>query len=237
MAHWLQTLDANLSAGIAEWNIYTTILLLLIFTIFIYPAFFTPEPDIHPLLLARQSVGSRVRYPGESATFRALDTPHSFPLKSGLNVRDEGLARWQHGRDGDLRDVWRRAVDGPVDGEGKKLLGKGKISVLLGKQEVISYELESLSKEINAIGKQLKQHGGSRIAIYLPNSVEILVALFGMYSTSSSPPSINPNDSQLPHSTNSLRFSYPRTSPSHSFPTSSSRQKQTRSSSPPAHSL
>ena len=179
MANWLQQLDASLSAGLADWNSYTTILLLLVFTIFIYPAFFSPEPDIHPLLLTRQSVGSRIRYPGESATFRALDTPHNFPLKSGLNVRDEGLPKWQHGRDGDLRDVWRRAVAGPVDAQGKALPGKGKVSVLLGKKEVIPYDLETLSKEINAIGKQLKQAGSTRVAIYLPNSVEFLVTLFG----------------------------------------------------------
>ena len=183
MASFFQALDQKLAAGISDWNMYTTILLLLLFTVFVYPAFFGQDPDIHPLLLARQSVGSRVRYPGESATFRALDTPHNFPLRSGLNVRDPDLPKWQHGRDGDLRDVWRRAVSGlpekPVDKYGKELPAKGKISVVLGKQEIIPYEIEALSQEVNAIGKHLKQQGGTKITIFLSNSVEFLVSLFG----------------------------------------------------------
>lgn len=180
MAHWLQELDSRLYAGLAEWNAYTTVIVVLIVTILVYPAFFSAEPDIHPLLLARQSAGSRVRNPGKSATYRALDAPHGYPLRSGLNVKDPDQPRWQQGRDGDLRDIWRKAVNGVIDKEGEATGEKGKISVVLGKQEVIEYELDSMSKEMNAIGKHLRQHGGSRVAIYLSNSVEFLVALFGM---------------------------------------------------------
>lgn len=180
MANLLQRLDQQLSAGLSEWNIYTTLLLILLVTIFVYPALFQADPDIHPLLLARQSVGARIRHKGESAVFRALDTPHSYPLRSGLNVKDPGQPKWQHGRDGDLRDVWRQAVVGPQTADGKSAGEKGKISVVLGKQEVISYETDALSKEVNAIGKHLKQNGGTRVALYLSNSVELIVGLFGM---------------------------------------------------------
>lgn len=182
MTNWLQQLDDRLYAGLAEWNAYSTILVLLIVTILVYPAFFSPEPDIHPLLLARQSSGSRVRQPGESATFRSLDVPHSFGLRTGLNVKEPDQPRYQPGRDGDLRDIWRKAVNGSTGEDGEEKGKKGKISVVLGKEEVIEYEMDALSKEVNAIGKHLRQHGGSRVAIYLSNSVEFLVALFGMLS-------------------------------------------------------
>ncbi|KAL9130262.1 MAG: hypothetical protein Q9217_001512 [Psora testacea] len=179
MANIWKQLDDQLAKGLADWNIYTTLLCVIVISYALYPAFFSPEPDVHPLLLARQSAPSRVRQPGESATFRSLDTPHSYPLRKGLNVKDPGQPKWTAGRDGDLRDIWNRAAGGPVDGDGKPTgQPSGNVSVVLGKEEVITYDFGKLTAEINAVGKHLQEHGGTRVGIYLANSIELLVTLF-----------------------------------------------------------
>ncbi len=99
-------------------------------------------------------------------------------------MKNPGAPKWTSGRDGDLRDVWKRAVSGPVDNDGKPTGGPGKILTALGKQEIIEFSFEKLSGEIIAVGQHVRNHGGSRIAVYLPNSVELLVTLFGKRSES-----------------------------------------------------
>lgn len=175
----MQQLDAQIEQLFAGWNIYSTLLCIGIVTYLIYPIFFTPDPDTHPFLLTRQSSPSFVRQPGESAIYRSLETPHGYPLKSGLNVKDPGAPRWASGRDGDLRDVWKKAVQGPLDDDGKSTGEPAKILTVLGKEEVVEHELGDVSREINAVGEYLSQHAASRVAIYLPNSMELLVTLFG----------------------------------------------------------
>ena len=176
----LQQIDSQLENILAGSNIYTILLALLLAAYIIAPLILYTEPDIHPLLLARQSSASYVRQPKESAVFRSLETPHGYPLKSGLNVKDAGQPKWTSGRDGDLRDVWKRAVLGPVDADGKPTGGeKGKVITTYGKEEVIEYSFVKLSSEINAVGQHMKAHGGSRVAIHMPNSVELLVTFFG----------------------------------------------------------
>lgn len=176
----LQQVDSQLENVLAGWNIYTTLLALILTAYLISPLILNTEPDVHPLLLARQSSASYVRQPKESASFRSLETPHGYPLKSGLNVKDAGQPKWTSGRDGDLRDVWKRAVSGPVDADGKPTGGEpGKVLTTYGKEDVIEFNFAKLSSEINAVGQHMKAHGGSRVAIHMPNSVELLVAFFG----------------------------------------------------------
>ena len=175
----LQQLDAQIEQVLKGWNIYTTLIFLVLISYLLYPLFFTPDPDIHPMILARQATASQVRQPGESAVFRSLETPQGYPLKSGLNVKDPGAPRWTSGRDGDLRDVWKRALSGPLDNDGKPTGEKSKILTVLGKEEVIDHSFEKLTAEIIAVGQHMQVHGGSRVAIHLPNSVELLVTLFG----------------------------------------------------------
>ena len=176
----LQQVDSQLEQILAGWNIYTTIICLIFGIYLIYPLFYYADPDIHPLLLARQSAASPVRQPGESSTFRSLETPHGYPLKTGLNVKDPGAPKWTSGKDGDLRDVWKRAVSGPVDNDGKPTGEPGKVLTVLGKEEAVEHSFAKLSGEINAIGQHVKVHGEGRVAIYLPNSVELVVSLFGI---------------------------------------------------------
>ena len=83
------------------------------------------------------------------------------------------------GRDGDLRDVWKQALQGPLGSDNSAATVPGKVLTVLGKEQVIEYELPQLTKYINDVGKTLKGQPGSSVAIYLPNSVEYLVALFG----------------------------------------------------------
>ena len=176
----LQQVDSQLEQILAGWSIYTTIICLIFGIYVIYPLFYYADPDIHPLLLTRQSSASPVRQPGESSTFRSLETPYGYPLKTGLNVKDPGAPKWTSGKDGDLRDVWKRAVSGLVDNDGKPTGEPGKVLSVLGKEEVVEHSFAKLSGEINAIGQHVKVHGEGRVAIYLPNSVELVVSLFGI---------------------------------------------------------
>ena len=181
LSEWL---DSQIGGVISGWDLYTTVLCLVLVTYFLYPFFFPTEPDTHPFLIARQSTASRVRQPGESAVYRPLDTPHSYPLRTGLNVKDPDAPKWSSGRDGDLRDVWRRAAVGKLENNGKVNGQVGKVFTVLGKEDVLEATFKKLSSELNAIGKHLTVHGGSRIAIYLSNSPELLVSLFGETSAS-----------------------------------------------------
>ena len=174
-----QQLDAQLDALFAGWNIYTTLICLALGAYLIYPLLSYTDPDTHPMLLARQSSNSYVRQPGESATYRSLDTPHGYPLRSGLNVKDPGTPKWSAGRDGDLRDIWTQALRGPIDPDGKSVGDPGHITGVLGKEEVIEHRLSEITQGINSLGQYLRVHGGQRVAIYLPNSVELITSFFG----------------------------------------------------------
>ena len=181
MASIFQQLDAQLDQILAGWSIYTTLICVTLAAYLVWPLVFYTEPDIHPYLLARQSSASRVRQPGESAIYRAQEMPHGYPLRTGLNVKDPGAPKWTAGRDGDMRDVWRRAALGPSGEDGKPNGQVGKIQTVMGREEVLDVTFEKLSAEINAIGKHLKELGSTRVAIYLSNSTELLVALMGTF--------------------------------------------------------
>lgn len=82
------------------------------------------------------------------------------------------------GRDGDLRDIWRR-VTGEIPLEkGATSSGTASIMTVFGKEGVTDHKIAEITKEITVIGKHLKDHGAKRVAIYLPNSLEFLVAVF-----------------------------------------------------------
>ena len=173
----LQIIDSQLDSLFADWNIYSTLLLSAFIAYLIIPLFIGSEPDTHPLLLARQASPSPVRQSGESAVYRAIDIPYGFPLRTGLRVKDEGASKWSAGRDGDLRDIWREAAKPRAPTE-----KPSQILSVKGKDEPISHNIETLSKEINTVGKHIQNLGAKKVAIYLPNSVEFIVVLFGQYS-------------------------------------------------------
>lgn len=168
----IETIDESLSSLAGQWNPYSTGLLTLLFALVSYRVLTTREPDVHPMLLARQAVPSPVRNEGESPVYRSQAAPHGMPLNPGLNVKDAGASKWSRGRDGDLRDVWRRVVQGGDDGV------TGKIQTVLGKQVVVDHKLQDITRQINLIGQHIADQGGIRVAIYLPNSVELLATLF-----------------------------------------------------------
>jgi len=176
----LETIDAHLDEFFKGWNWLSTILASILILYLVYPLIVSGEPDTHPLLLSRQANISQIRQPGESAVYRSLDTPHNFPLKSGLNVKEAGAAKWATGKAGDLRDVWRRALNGSVTEHGMSMGETGKFHTVIG-QRVIDHDLKSLTKEINIIGKFIKEQNVASAAVYLPNSVEVLVVIFGMF--------------------------------------------------------
>lgn len=168
----IETLDEAIASLAGQWNPFSTAILTMLIALVSYRVFATRDADVHPMLLARQAVASPVRNENESPVYRSHASPHGMPLNSGLNVKDEGASKWSRGRDGDLRDVWRKAVKGNDSG------AKGKLLTVLGKQNVIDHKLEDITRQINLIGQHIADQGGIRVAIYLPNSIELLVTLF-----------------------------------------------------------
>ncbi|KAL1870286.1 hypothetical protein VTK73DRAFT_2700 [Phialemonium thermophilum] len=169
--------DESVTGLFGQWNAYTSLLVTVFVGLLTYLITTRSDPDTHPLLLARQAQGSRVRNEGESPVYRAYSAPHGMPLNSGLNVRDPGAARWGRGRDGDLRDIWRQAVNG-VQEEGPSKGARGRILTILGTENVTEHSLDAITRQINLIGQHILDQGGNRVAIYLPNSVEYIATLF-----------------------------------------------------------
>ncbi|KAI0169606.1 hypothetical protein GGR52DRAFT_550720 [Hypoxylon sp. FL1284] len=172
----LNQFDEGLTALLSQWNGYSTAIVTAFVVILTYSIMNRVEPEIHPMLLARQASGSPVRNEGESPVYRGNSAPLGMPLNSGLNVKDPGASKWAPGRDGDLRDVWRRAVSGPPEGDGPKTTGR--ILTVLGSEKVVEHNLNDITRQINLVGRHIASQGGSKVAIYLPNSVEFIATLF-----------------------------------------------------------
>lgn len=175
----LESLDSSLASILSDWSFTTTVLALTIVAVLLYPLFTSSDPDTHPLLLARQAQASPVRNRGQSAFYRSPESPHGYPLKSGLNVKEAGAPRWASGKDGDLRDIWREVTRGGNVGADGKPIPSGLIMSVFGKADVVEHKVEELSKEINIMGQKFKNAGVQRVALYLPNSIEYLQAVFG----------------------------------------------------------
>lgn len=179
MANWVETLDAQIASLFADWSLLTSLLALTLVAFLAYPILYPDEPDTHPLLLARQSSASPIRNKYESPVYRSPEVPYGYPLKTGLNVKDAGAPRWASGKDGDLRNVWREVLRGGSVGEDGKEVPRGIIMTVLGREEVVEHEVGDLSEEIGAMGRHFRQVGVRKVAVYLPNSVEYLLTVFG----------------------------------------------------------
>ena len=129
------SLDAGVTNLFGQWNVYSTGLVTLLLAVVSYRVISTRDPDVHPMLLARQAVPSSVRNEGESPIYRSQAAPHGMPLNTGLNVKDTGASKWSRGRDGDLRDIWKKAAEGGENG------AKGRILTVLGSQNVVDHKL------------------------------------------------------------------------------------------------
>ena len=173
----LLSLDEGVSDLFGQWNLWTSLIATVLVGFLTYHIATRQDPDTHPLLLARQAQGSPVRQPGESPVYRSQAAPHGMPLNAGLNVKDPGASKWARGRDGDLRDVWRQAVAG-VQEDGPAKGATGRILTVLGTEQVIEHRLDDVTRQINLVGQHMLDHGASRVAIYLPNSVELIATLF-----------------------------------------------------------
>lgn len=174
----LAQLDTLISDTLSEWNLYSTAIATLIVAFIGGIWFFSKDPDCHPFLLARQSTEAPIRQPGESGTFRSLETPYGYPLRAGLNVKDPGAPKWTAGRNGDLRDIWRAAVRGALKEDGTPDGTRGKLYTVLGKN-IKEHELDDISQEINVLGNYARESGVKTTVISLSDSVELLAAIFG----------------------------------------------------------
>jgi hypothetical protein len=173
----LLRLDESVTGLFGQWNLWTTVIFTVFAGFLTYQIATRQEPDTHPFLLARQAQGSPVRQPGQSSVYRSQGAPHGMPLNAGLNVKDPGASKWARGRDGDLRDVWRQAVAG-VQEDGPTKGATGRIVTVLGTNKAIEHRLDDITRQINLIGDHIAAQGGNRVAIYLPNSVELIATLF-----------------------------------------------------------
>lgn len=189
----VEQIDNAISTFFASGNGWTLFLAGLLIVILIWPIVTGKDADIHPFLLARQAQASPVRQPGESAVFRANEIPYGYPLRKGLAIKDPGSPAWSPGRDGDLRDIWRRAAQGARDDKGKAVGGIGKLMTILGKQKVINHDMDQVTQAINTIGRYIQGRKGETVAVYLSNSVELLATIFGRYCSMSSRDTTNPH--------------------------------------------
>ncbi|KXJ93263.1 hypothetical protein Micbo1qcDRAFT_194496 [Microdochium bolleyi] len=165
---FLTKLDESLSSLGGQWNGYSTGIATAFVLMLTYSVMSRVDPEVHPMLLARQAQGSAVRQEGQSPVYRANSAPHGYPLNSGLNVKAAGASKWSAGRDGDLRDIWRSAISGDT----------AAILTILGREKVLDHKLSDVTRQINLVGQYISAQGGSKVAIYLPNTVEFLAALF-----------------------------------------------------------
>ncbi|KAK4250348.1 hypothetical protein C7999DRAFT_38654 [Corynascus novoguineensis] len=173
----LLRLDESITELFGQWNLWTSAIFTIFAGFLTYQIATRQDPDTHPFLLARQAQGSAVRQPGQSAVYRSQAAPHGMPLNASLNVKDPGASKWSRGRDGDLRDVWRQAVVG-VQEDGPNKGATGRIFTVLGTDKTIEHPLADITRQINLIGQHIADQGGNRVAIYLPNSVELIATLF-----------------------------------------------------------
>ncbi|CAK7222829.1 hypothetical protein SCUCBS95973_004969 [Sporothrix curviconia] len=191
--------DEGVTGLFGQWNAYSTLLVTVLIGVLTFHLTTRTEPDTHPMLLARQAQGSPVRQEGESPVYRSRSAPHGMPLNPGLDVRDPGVSKWAKGRDGDLRDVWRRVVTGLPENEAAPAHGaaaaaaaaaaaqpapqhapgtRGRVLTSFGSSSVVETSIDDITRQINLIGQHILDQGGARVAIYLPNSVEFLASLF-----------------------------------------------------------
>lgn len=140
LSNVLAWLDLELSSLVGQWNAYSTGIATALVLVLTYAFMTRVEPEIHPMLLARQAQGSPVRQEGESPVYRGNTAPHGLPLNTGLNIKEPGASKWSQGRDGDLRDVWRRTASGPPENEGAKGT-TGRILTVLGSEKVVEHKL------------------------------------------------------------------------------------------------
>lgn len=131
----LETIDSSITDLFSQWNAYSTALATALIILITYRIMSATEPDAHPILLARQAMPSSVRHEGESAIYRSQSVPHGMPLNAGLNVKDPGVPKFSRGRDGDLRDVWRKAATGGDVG------ATGRLLTVLGSENVVEHEM------------------------------------------------------------------------------------------------
>lgn len=178
MVGYAEYLDAQISTVLSSWNIYTTALAIIVGATVLYPILFSRDPDIHPFLLSRQARVSPVRSQNESALYRCLEVPHGYPLKAGLDIKDNAEPKWKPGRNGTLLDIWQCVKDGDADGR------KGKIISSFGTDDTSEHDIDEITGEINIMGQYLVRDSLTRVAICLPNTIELLTALFGMCSLS-----------------------------------------------------
>lgn len=175
----LVQLDEYAARLVADWDIYST-LITTVLAVFLGYAFITyKEPDIHPFFLAQQSQEAPLRNPGESAAFRALESPHGYPLKRGLNIKDADTPKWTSGRSGDLRDIWRAAVRGSVNELGHPKWEKSSIYTVLGKN-VIEHSMDEVSKQMNIIGQYIHDLKVQTVGVCLANSEKLIATIFGL---------------------------------------------------------
>ena len=176
MATLVQSLDDKINDILSGWNGVSTIIFLVVLVTLAYPFVFSVEPDTHPLLLSRQSTASDVRQHGESAVYRSNETPHGMPLRSGLNIKGKDAPAWSNGKDGDLRDIWNAKLQAASStGEDSPAV----FLTVLGTELQVEHKMGALSNEISVVGNHFRQGKGERVAIYLPNCIEFIIAVFG----------------------------------------------------------
>ncbi|EWC46301.1 hypothetical protein DRE_04472 [Drechslerella stenobrocha 248] len=149
----------------SDMSYVTYTLIAVVAGLIFIPVFLDGEPDGPAMALVQQSAVAPTRMKNESAVYRSRETPFGFPLRKGLGIQ-QGHAK----RNGDVRDIWRVFV--------QKI---GHLHTILGNDKVV-HSIETLDGEIDTLGAYISElpTSASRkvVAVYLPNSVENIIAGF-----------------------------------------------------------
>jgi acyl-CoA synthetase (AMP-forming)/AMP-acid ligase II len=179
MAELVSKLDKFLGEVLSSYNVWTAVIAGAVVALLAVAFITSKDPDIHPLLLAHAASPDRVRQPGESAVYRSHDVANGYPLRTGLDVKYPGDKTYSPGRDGTVKDIWDRFI-GASSVQVKETDVADRISprlsTILGK-ELIEHDLKEVTQEINVIGRHVNGLSAARVAIYLPNSVELLASV------------------------------------------------------------
>ncbi|KAI9850955.1 MAG: hypothetical protein M1838_004740 [Thelocarpon superellum] len=175
----MEHIDQQLSVLFSGWSVYTTAITVVLIAFVVYPWLTWSDPDIHPLLLSRQAYSAPVRNLGESAVHRSAEAAYGYPLKTGLGIKDAGAPQWKAGRDGDLRDIWRRAAGQSVGQDGKLADQKAKVFTILGRDEIIEHSPAAAYYDLTPILLPYDQSPATVLELLRQTGPDFLIAAAG----------------------------------------------------------
>jgi len=194
----LGELDIILLSLVSQADLLTSLLAVLIGLVVTYSLTWSRQPDVHPMILGRQSYVGRVRNINESPIYHSLDAPGG-RMRTGLGIRLAQDRPYAPARDGDLRHIWLVVTGQAVFPTAatrlvqNKPAGTKQTIFTISGLGAVRHVPDDVTREISAVGCYLRKCGSNRVAVYLPNSVELLATVFGTVEPHTIRPQLTPS--------------------------------------------